>query len=157
MRLFVPLFFIFFWAPAFGQVKTTQKHFSVESATQRKWSPGVVQKNAKREGGMIYEVVVKVKKGGDYQFAYLIVEGQPLEIEVIADGQRNAKGPFSKRSKITLVSRTEAGKTITADAKWKESLPPTDSKQVWLAYQLGTKQYLLPIPAWREAGTPQNQ
>jgi hypothetical protein len=107
MSAFLATIFFIVSIDVTSQTPVCTKHLKIEESTQRNWNPGVVKENSAQAGGDIFEVKIKVKKGGYITFEKLIIEDQALAVEVKQDGNRGAQGPFKKGDEIILTSRTD--------------------------------------------------
>ncbi len=96
-----------------AQVKVSRQYVKVLDATQRRWSPGTVQKNTNASGGFIFQFRVKIKRGGDWQFQQGVFDNKSMPIEVTRQTERNVQGPWRRRELLTLVCRTDDGATAT--------------------------------------------
>jgi hypothetical protein len=139
-----------------AQTPACSKHLKIEESTQRNWNPGIVQQNAGDTGGLIYEVKIKVKKGGYITFQNLIIEDQVLDVEVKQNGDRQAEGPFKKRDEVVLSARTDKTKSPVAAPNEITLTMKKKNATAALLYTSKGKQYIHPISNFtaRQSGKP---
>jgi hypothetical protein len=136
-------FFIFFVFAANSQTpEICLKHLQLGNTTQEHWTPGIVRSNSDVNGGIIYEIGIKVKKGGYITFQNLITEGQVLEVELIKDGKRNAAGPFKKGDEITLIARSDKQRPVEKPDDLTADKLKSKRAAGGILYTIKEKQYL---------------
>ena len=90
-----------------AQSQITSKHLRVLNASEQSWSPGIVRQNTEPAGGKVYEIHIKVRKRGAYNFESLLVGNEKLDIEIAQNGERNLSNAFYKKcSKWQLIARS---------------------------------------------------
>jgi len=128
-----------------AQVKVSRQYVKVLEATQRRWSPGTVQKNTSTSGGFIFEIRVKIKRGGDWQFQQGVFDKKAMPIEVTRQTERNVQGPWRRREVLTLVGRTDDGATATPADEAIVDVILQAGAHTALVLKVNDKLYLVPI------------
>ncbi len=128
-----------------AQVTPTRKYVKVLEATQRRWSPGTVQKNTNPSGGFIFEIKVRVKKSGDWHFQQGAFDNKTLPIEVTKQGERTVQGPWRKREVLTLIARTNDAATAAQVEEEIARAMASSEAAGWLVLKENDKMHLVPI------------
>jgi hypothetical protein len=133
------------------------KHLQINSATEQKWNPGIVQDNNEPAGGMVYEIKIKVKKSGYILFQNLIIDNQVLPLEVVKDAKRSAVGPFSKDDVLSLIARTNRKKNYSAPDEAIVRIVNGKNAKAAIVYTLDEKHHVHTIPKFdAKEGAPIN-
>jgi len=154
MRLFFALLLLA-TVPTTAQLVKSTRYFRILEATESSWAPGIVQKKGEPSGGMIYEVHLRIRKGGAINIQGLIVNGTLLPVEIIKDQQRNFSGTLKNRDIVTLVARTEKGTTSApTDPGYIAFLNEGKNGQTsWVVFEDKKKTFCAAIPRFVKSGS----
>jgi hypothetical protein len=133
----------------------SKKHIKIRSAVSSGWSPGIVKENSQPAGGLLYQIELKVKRSGDFKFEGLITSGEKLTIGLVKDNERNPSGPFSKRTKLQIVSRSNrASPSAQEDTTIHKLIAGQPDVSAWVQYSFEGKSFLVPV---RQIDTKKNE
>lgn len=119
----------------------------------------MVQQNAEPDGGSIYEIQMKIRKKGDYDFQKLIVDNESLDLELVGNDNMNSGNAFIKKcSKWQLVARSSKRdiKTISDPAMEKRI---NEHKDVagWIQYTFKGQAFVKPVDLFEAGPSSRNQ
>lgn len=119
----------------------------------------MVQQNAEPDGGRIYEMQIKIRKRGDYDFKKLIVDNESLKIELVGNDAVNSGNAFIKKcSKWQLIARSSKRdiKTIS-DAAVEKLRNEHKGVAGWIQYAFKGQTFVRPISLFEAGPSSRNQ
>lgn len=131
---------------AFAQLEISIKHLKVVNSSQMAWSPGTVRENSSPGGGNIYQIEIKIKKKGEYQFEKMIKDGESLDLEMTSKGVQQAAGNFKRCAKWQIIARSNRRTPFEIEDDQVKFIVAKHSEVVgWIQYKFKNQKYLLPI------------
>lgn len=132
-----------------AQTSVSSKHLKIISAHEMKWSPGMVQQNSEPSGGKVFDVVVKIRKKGDYVFEKMITENQSLDMEAPKNMKGEENQGFKKCSKWQVVARSNRREVKDiADLDIKRVTTGREDVAAWIQYKYNGQSFITPVMAF---------
>ena len=144
---------------SFAQPQITSKHIKVLTATKMSWNPGMVQQNSGPGGGMVYEIQIKIRKKGDYDFEKLIIDNESLDIELAGNDEKNSGNAFIKKcSKWQLIARSSKRdvKEIS-DSSIEKMTSEHKDMAGWIQYKFKGQTFVRPVELFEAGSATRNQ
>lgn len=124
----------------------SSKHFKIREATQQAWSPGIVRENTTPAGGQIYQLSIKVRRGGQYQVERLIVNGESIPIETTQRGEARSTERVRKCSKWEFMARSSSNNPQPMSNEIRNVLDRAGASDAWILYQFEGSYFLAAVP-----------
>lgn len=153
------LLFVFVINCSFAQSQITSRHIKVLTATKKSWNPGIVQQNAEPGGGKIYEMQIKIRKKGNYDFEKLVVDNESLEIELSGmDGQESGNAVIKKCSKWQLIARSsKRDVNEISDPSIKKIVSEHKNVAGWIQYKFKGQTFVRAVELFEAGAATRNQ
>ncbi len=134
-----------------GQIKCSTKDFRITEATVQSWSPGAMQPNSKKSGGLIYQIKINILKTKQLRFDSLYLDGNLLAVEVVKGADRNYAGTLTKGDVVLILARKDNGQAPRkASAKLAAGI--SKSKKTgdgFISYWIKNKQYVSSVTEFK--------
>lgn len=123
------------------------------------WNPGMVQQNSEPGGGMVYDLQIKIRKKGVYDFEKLIVDNESLDVEWAGkDGKSSGNAFIKKCAKRQLIARS-------SKRDIKEINDPAIEKLIrghkdmagWIQYKFKDQTFVRPVQLFEAGVAMRNQ